>query len=297
MFVNCISSLKVFLNTVYYYWIVKMDKEQFRKALMEALTVSGDTQVLTEAVGVDTFDEKLEKADITRIGKRLAKRNIKFDSLKFEKLDFGEYKYDGRKKRFTKLPSKYNDKKVIVVMVYDDGGENDFLVFEQPQYDFSYINIIDYDGQINRYDYDYTLLSTNIKKKSTSVYIAIVKDSDRVEYKDNSNSRDDENSLNYHLLSFEHQLKKVVEKYNATVTKYSNGTVVYLKDNVLVDKISIVPSNLYNWKMGDSFFIEVTPKNPNKNYLANDYKKYLEQLEADKKIVQELIEVVEKVVA
>lgn len=274
-----------------------MDKKQFRKALMEALTVSDDTQVLTEAVGVDTFDKKLEKADITRIGKRLAKRNIKFDTLKFEKLDFGEYKYDGRKKHFAKLPAKYNDKTVVVVMVYDDDGENDFLVFEQPQYVYSNINIIDYDGRINRYDYDFTLLSTNIKKKSTSVYIAIVKDTDRKEYKYTSNSRDDENSLNYHLLSFEHQLKKVVEKYNATVAKYSNSTVVYLKDNVLVDKIAIVPSNLYNWKMGDSFFIEISPKNANKNYSAEDYKKYLEQLEADKKIVQDLIDAIEKVVA
>ena len=274
-----------------------MDKKQFRKALMEALTVSDDTQVLTEAVGVDTFDKKLEKADITRIGKRLAKRNIKFDTLKFEKLDFSEYKYDGRKKHFAKLPAKYNDKTVVVVMVYDDDGENDFLVFEQPSYVYSNINIIDYDGRINRYDYDFTLLSTNIKKKSTSVYIAIVKDTDRKEYKDNSNSRDDENSLKYHLLSYEHQLKKAVEKYNARVTIYPDAVVVYPKDNLLVKQIAVVPRGKLKWKMGDSFFIEIGTKTPYEKYLVGDYKQYLEQLEADKKIVQDLIDAIEKVVA
>lgn len=280
-----------------------MERIGFKKALMEAL--ASEVNVIEEAVSVEVFDNILPKKTINEIGKRLSKIRVKFDNLKFEKLEFGSYKYDGRVKEFTKLPTKYNRKSCIAVLAQKDkDGDVTYYLLEKESW--GNVNIIGHDGKRNVYDFDRTELARDIKKEKFSLYVALIRDEqDRIDYEYETNSASDKKSETIRMMSFRNQIEKLSDKYDISINGgfrgqggYVYDVFVYLKDSVFLDNIHLHTTTPY--KMGDDFIIDVSLKrNVATKYNGNsveEIQNHLENVAKEIETIQSLIKDIKKIV-
>ena len=128
-----------------------MDRKQFRTALLEALAVSDNVEVLEEAVGKASFGNLLDDEVITKIGKALKREGISASELNFKKVAPKSYSFSIAKKRFIKKNNNegLGDKAPVVVFVNKETKE--------------YMAFLIEDFDLRREGNKHVLLTSNIK--------------------------------------------------------------------------------------------------------------------------------------